>query len=68
MTDAAELSAEELRIEQAADQARRVLNGEHDLSGARKHLSQLLREATLEAPLHSLVIAFLLGVLFARPR
>ena len=62
------LSAEDVRIEQAADQACRVLNGEDEVSRIGKGLSQSLREATLQAPLHSLAIAFLLGVLVARRR
>ena len=63
------LAPEDYRIQQAADEAMRVLNGEEDKfkSGTRR-FAHALREATREAPLHSLVVAFLLGVLVARRR
>jgi len=61
-------SSEQLRMEQAADEAIRVLSGEEEpLQGARG-LAELLRRATREAPLHSLALAFVLGVLVARRR
>ena len=63
------LSAEEARIQGAADEAYRVLE---DKQGARTnprvHLLDVLREATREAPLHALAIAFILGVMIARRR
>lgn len=67
MTQMFELS-EEARIAQAADQARRVLNGEESGAGSAGRLAQVLRQAASEAPLHALAIAFLLGVIVARRR
>jgi hypothetical protein len=57
-------------VQQAADEAFRVLTGDE---GVRPLLEQrfaaaLRRQATLGAPLHSLAVAFLLGVLIARRR
>lgn len=68
MADAAELSPKEARIEQAADQAARVLSGEQVRPPRRTSLPHVLRQATRNAPLHSLAIAFLLGVIAARRR
>ena len=67
------LSTEESRIEHAANEARRVLRREEDLREerlpeARTQLLRGLRRATLEAPLHSLLIAFLVGFMIARRR
>jgi hypothetical protein len=62
-------STEEARVQQAADEAFRVLTGNEDeYPPLRTRLSETLRQATLEAPLHSLAVAFLLGVLLARRR
>ncbi len=71
MTDvsAGVVSPEDRRIQQAADNAARVLSGEQDkLVSAKRRLANTLRRVTREAPLHSLAIAFLLGVLIARRR
>jgi hypothetical protein len=60
---------EEARVQHAADEAFRVLTGNEDeLPPLRTRFSESLRQATLEAPLHSLAVAFLLGVLLARRR
>ena len=64
MTDVSSgvLSPEDARIQQAADNAVRVLNGEQaKFASAKRRLADALRIVTREAPLHSLVIAFLLG-------
>jgi hypothetical protein len=62
-------STEEARVQHAADEAFRVLTGHEDeLPPLRTRFSESLRRATLEAPLHSLAVAFLLGVLLARRR
>jgi hypothetical protein len=62
-------STEEARVQQAADEAFRVLTGSEDeLPPLRIRVAETLRQATLEAPLHSLAIACLLGVLLARRR
>jgi len=63
------LSAEEARIQNAADQAYRVLE---DNAGAPANttvrLLDLVRDLTREAPLHALAVAFVLGVMVARRR
>jgi len=62
-------STEEARVQHAADEAFRVLTGNEDeLQPRRRRIAESLRQATLEAPLHSLALAFLLGVLLARRR
>lgn len=62
-------STEEARVQHAADEAFRVLTGSEDeLPPLGNRFSESLRQATLEAPLHSLAVAFLLGVLLARRR
>ena len=60
---------EEARVQEAADEAFRVLTGK-EVSPPRRRVrvNQVLRDATREAPLHALAIAFLLGVLVARRR
>jgi len=63
------LAPEDDRIEQAADEAMRVLSGEEStFPSTRRNFSDTLRRVTREAPLHSLAVAFLLGVLVARRR
>jgi len=63
------LAPEVYHIEQAADEAAGELAGERaKLDLATRKFTDLLRRATLEAPLHSLAVAFLLGVLIARRR
>jgi len=60
---------EDAHLQQALDNAVEVLEGESDaLASAKDRLKDALRRATREAPLHSLAIAFLLGVLVARRR
>jgi hypothetical protein len=71
MTDAGigPMSAEETRVREAADKAYRALEGEEPppvVSGDR--LLKLLKDATREAPLRALAIAFILGAVFARRR
>jgi hypothetical protein len=62
-------STEEARVQQAADEAFRVLTGDEDELPRRGiRWSETLRRVTTEAPLHSLAVAFLLGVLIARRR
>jgi hypothetical protein len=63
------LSLEEARIQQAADQAFDVLDGvEAGVPSARSRFFEKLRQVTVEAPLHSLAVAFLLGVILSRRR
>jgi hypothetical protein len=62
-------ATEEAHVQQAADEAFRVLTGEEDeLSPPRDRFLQTLRRATRQAPLHSLAVAFLLGALVMRRR
>jgi len=61
------LAPEDYPIQQAADEA--VRGGEQEkFEPATRRLTDALREATLQAPLHSLAVAFLLGILIARRR
>jgi hypothetical protein len=63
------VSPEDVRIQQALDNAVEVLEGENDaLASAKRRVADTLRRVTREAPLHSLAIAFLLGVLIAKRR
>lgn len=60
---------EDAHIQQALDNAVEVLEGETDaLASAKQRVADAVRRVTREAPLHSLAIAFLLGVLVARRR
>ncbi|HEU0369007.1 MAG TPA: hypothetical protein VFR42_07355 [Candidatus Acidoferrum sp.] len=69
MTEVGLSPPEEARVQQAADEAFRVLTGNEVPPPRRSvRVSQLLRDATLNAPLHALAVAFLLGVLVARRR
>jgi hypothetical protein len=73
MADMTDLSPgvvpEDVHMQQALDNAVEVLEGENDaLVSAKRRFTDALRGATREAPLHSLAIAFLLGVLVARRR
>jgi hypothetical protein len=63
------LAPDDDHLHQAADEAARVLSGQRDkLEPATRRFVDALRKATLEAPLHSLAVAFLLGMLIARRR
>jgi len=69
MTEASGLTGDEASIGHAGDAIRglaREMVGE--LPARRPRLSETLRKMTVEAPLQSLAIAFLLGVLIARRR
>jgi hypothetical protein len=73
MTDMTDISPgvvpEDVHLQQALDNAVEVLEGESDaFASAKLRFKDALRRATREAPLHSLAIAFLLGVLIARRR
>lgn len=60
---------EEAHVQQAADEAFRVLTGgEDELPQRRDRFLETVRQATLQAPLHSLAVAFLLGALIMRRR
>jgi hypothetical protein len=63
--DVAQLSPEQLRIHRATESIRAMADEiPEDLRPAA--LSVRLRRMTISAPLHSVVIAFLLGLLLAR--
>jgi len=71
MTDvsAGALSQQEARIQNAANEAYRVLEGEEPAGrGATAQLLGILRARTREAPLQALAVAFLLGVMLMRRR
>lgn len=65
MTEASGLTDEQ-RIDHAAESIRALAGGTAGASSAGPHsFSDALRRLTVEAPLQSLAIAFLLGVLVA---
>jgi hypothetical protein len=76
MTEDSGLTRDQERIEHASDAIRDIAEGMKDASPppamdarrATEHLARRLRQMTLEAPLQSLLVAFLLGVLVARRR
>ena len=70
---ASDLSTEESRIIAAADEIRGMTNEVREdsargLEPLTRKLAERLRQLTVEAPLQSLVIAFLIGMLIARRR
>jgi hypothetical protein len=69
MTEVGLTPPEEARVQQAADEAYRVLTGDE---GAPAQVTdrwlETVRRATLRAPLQSLAVAFLLGIWVARRR
>ena len=58
--------AEQDHIQQAADQAYRVLTGEEDQTPRKDRWLDVVSRATVKAPLQSLVVALLLGMWVAR--
>ena len=69
MTEASGLTGDEGRVDRAAEAIRGMTKEMADeLPARRARLSEMLREMTMEAPLQSLAIAFLLGGLIARRR
>ena len=69
MTETGLSPPEEARVQHAADEAFRVLTGNEVPPPRRQsRVAEVLREATRDAPLHALAVAFLLGVLVARRR
>jgi hypothetical protein len=71
MTEASGLETDESRIPQASDAIRGMANEATLAPSSEPHtpsLTERLRQMTLEAPLQSLAVAFLLGVLLARRR
>lgn len=69
MTKASGMAGDEERIDHAAEAIRGMTKEMiQELPATRARLSEKLRQMTMEAPLHSIAIAFLLGVLIARKR
>jgi hypothetical protein len=64
MTEASGLTGDGDRIEYAAKGVRDMM----ELPDEGRGFSEVLRRITIEAPLQSLAIAFLLGILIARRR
>ena len=73
MTEASSLSIQEARIIAAANEIRHMTDevcedSKRGLGRRSTRLAEQLRQLTLKAPLHSLAIAFLLGMLVSRRR
>jgi hypothetical protein len=74
MTEASGLTNDTTRIEHASEAIRHITEDMKDNpmplapDQPARRLSERLRRMTREAPLHSLAIAFLLGMLVARRR
>ena len=69
MTEASGLTGDEGRIDHAAEAIRGMTKEMRQRAPERRaRVSETLRQLTVEAPVHSLAIAFLLGVLIARRR
>ena len=68
MTEASGTSGDEARIDHAAEAIRDMTKEMVQELPPRPRLSEKLRQFTMEAPLHSIAIAFLFGVLIARRR
>jgi hypothetical protein len=68
MSDTGLNRTEEAHIQQAADEAFRVLTGNEEPAPRPLRVSRILCNLTREAPLQALTIAFLLGVMVARRR
>ncbi len=69
MTEASGLPGDETRIEHASEAIRGMTKDMvYELPAQQPSLAEALRKATVTAPLQSLAIAFLLGVLVARRR
>lgn len=73
IAEASKLSPEQLRINQASENIRAMANEIMDeakpaaqgLEPTLRRLTKIVRDMTVAAPLQSLVIAFLLGILVA---
>ena len=69
LAEASGTSGDEARIDHAAEAIRDMTKEMvQELPPPRLRLSEKLRQFTMEAPLHSIAIAFLFGVLIARRR
>jgi hypothetical protein len=68
MTKASGLTGAEARINQAAEGIRGLTNDMVEELPVRLWVGDTIRKLTIQAPLQSLAIAFLLGVIIARRR
>jgi hypothetical protein len=68
MTEASGPTGDEARIDQAAEAIRGMTKDMVEKLPVRYRITDTLRELTIQAPLQSLAIAFLLGVIVARRR
>ena len=77
MTEASGLTEEQQRIDRAADAVRGMTKDMtkdmmKDMANGRptqwRRIADMLRQSAMDAPLQSLAIAFLLGILIARRR
>jgi hypothetical protein len=69
MTEASEpITGDETRINQAADAIRGMTKDMVDELPVQPWVADTIRKLTIQAPLQSLAIAFLLGVIVARGR
>ena len=68
MTEASGLTGDETRIHQAAEAIRGVAKEIVEELPAHEWVADTVRKLTIQAPLQSLAIAFLLGVIVARRR
>lgn len=62
------MTLEEAHIQSAADEATRILGGGDAPNPLGRQLIAAIRHVTVEAPLHALAVAFVLGVIVARRR
>jgi hypothetical protein len=68
MTEASSVTGDEMRIDQAADAIRGMTKDVADELPVRPWVVDTIRKLTVQAPLQSLAIAFLLGAIVARRR
>ena len=68
MTELSNPAGDEARIDHAAEAIRGMTNDMVDELPVRPWVADTVRELTIQAPLQSLAIAFLLGVIIARRR
>ncbi|HLG84930.1 MAG TPA: hypothetical protein VKY22_28320 [Bradyrhizobium sp.] len=68
MAEASDAARDEARIDQAADAIRGMTNDMVSELPVRQWVIDTIRTLTLQAPLRSLAVAFLLGLIIARRR
>jgi hypothetical protein len=68
MTEASGLTGDQTSVHKAAEAIREVAKEIVEELPARERVADTIRKLTIQAPLQSLAIAFLLGVIVARRR